>query len=219
MSTPERSQEQREVPLAGPGAAPDELHELTGDQAPGDQVAFLRQDEVDDLGQLTDTDVYEGELEAGVHDDLPQEPVAENLELLTELELRAGETSNPDVAAEEGMTYVPPTDPPVVPSDDPQGAEVAAGFGATATDEPYDENHRSTALSSEDEMSARVREALRADAATSRYADSVSIGTRGRTVALRGVVDDVDDTYNVVEVVSRVSGVDEVIEELDVRGL
>jgi osmotically-inducible protein OsmY len=45
------------------------------------------------------------------------------------------------------------------------------------------------------------------------------IGTRGGTVAVRGLVDDIDDTDNVVEVISRVSGVDEVIDELEVRGV
>ena len=150
---------------------------------------------------------------------IDDEEPAENLEALTARELRAGETANPDVAAEEGMTYVPPTDPPVVPSDDPQGAQVAAGFRSTSAEEPYDAEHSGAALPNEDEMSARVREALRADSATSRYADSLAIGTRGRTVAVRGVVEDLDDTDNVVEVVSRVSGVAEVIEELEVRGL
>jgi hypothetical protein len=185
-----------------------------------DQVAYRRSDEVDRLGELTDTEIYQGELEAGVSDDLPQEPEAENLELLTELELRAGETDNPDVAAEEGMTYVPPTDPPVVPDpDDPQGIQVAAGFGATAEAEPYDADHHSETLASDDEMATRVREALRADATTSVFAETLAIGTRGSTVAVRGVVDDIDDTDNVVAVISRVTGVDEVLDELEVRGV
>lgn len=184
-----------------------------------DQVAYRRSDEVDRLGELTDTDIYQGELEAGVHDDLPTEPDAQNLELLTELELRAGETDDANVAAEEGMTYVPPIDPPVIPSDDPQGIDVAAGFGSSALDEPYDRDHRAEALTAEDDMSARVREALRADSLTSRYADSVVIGTRGGVVALRGVVDDVDDTDHMAAVAARVSGVAEVIDELEVRAL
>lgn len=185
-----------------------------------DQVAYRRSDEVDRLGELTDTEIYQGELEAGVNDDLPSEPEAQNLELLTERELRAGETSDPNVAAEEGEVYVPPTDPPVVPDpDDPQGAQVAAGFGATAIDEAYDADHHSQAVSNDDEMATRVREALRADASTSAYAESIAIGTRGSTIAVRGVVDDVDDTDNVVAVIRRVTGVDEVVDELEVRGI
>ena len=76
--------------------------------------AYLTTDEVDTLGELTDTEIYEGELEAGVHDDLPGEPLEANLEMMTELELRDGETADPNVAAEEGLAWVPPIDPPVV---------------------------------------------------------------------------------------------------------
>ena len=208
-----------DAPLQPPDAdLEDKGRELSGDQAEGDQVAFVRQAEVSDLDEpVRHTEIYEGELEAGAHGDLSGD---ENLELLTELELRAGETDNPDVAAEEGLTYIPPIDPPVVPSADrPEGIEIAAGFGTSALDEPYDMSHPSDTISDEDEMSARVREALRADAATSRYADLVAIGTSGTVVALRGVVDDLDDSDNLAAVASRVSGVSEVVDELEVRGL
>jgi hypothetical protein len=209
-------------PLNPPDVEVEELRrELAGDQPDGDQVAFFRQDEVGTLGEgLNDVEVYEGELEAGVHDHMPGEPAAENLELLTEHELREGETDNPDVAAEEGLTYVPPIDPPVIPDpDDPQGVQIAAGFGTTALDEPFDADHHSETLSNDDEFAERVREALRADATTSAYAESLAIGTRDGTVAVRGVVDDIDDTDNVVEVIGRVTGVVEVLDELEVRGV
>ncbi len=181
-----------------------------------DQVAYRRQDEVDDRGGLTDTEIYQGELEAGSG---PGADV-ESLEDLTDLDLRSGETDDPNVAAEEGLTYVPPIDPPVVPSaDSPGGLEVAAGFASSALDEPYDEDHRGELLSDEDDVASRVREALRADSATSRYADDMIIGTRGGTVVLRGRVEDLVDTDEVVAVAERVTGVREVIEELEVDAL
>ncbi len=31
-------------------------------------------------------------------------------------------------AQQQGLVYVPPDDPPILPSDDPQGIEIAAGF-------------------------------------------------------------------------------------------
>ena len=78
------------------------------------------------------------------------------------MELRDGETDDANVASEEGLTYIPPVDPPVVPDpDDPQGARIASGFGLSAEDEPYDLSHHSALLSSEDEMVERIREALR----------------------------------------------------------
>lgn len=200
-----------EIPLNPPDVPLDELgRELTGDQPEGDQVAWLREGELDTADDVTDTEMYEG----GIDSD------AEGaLESLTDTDLRAGETGDPTVAAEEGLTWIAPIDPPVIPSDDPGGLEIAAGFGITGSDGQIDGDHPGELLYDEDEMSARVREALRADAATSRYADEIAIGTIGSTVALRGVVDDIEDTDNLLEVAGRVSGVEDVIDELDVRAL
>jgi hypothetical protein len=182
--------------------------------------AYLTTEEVDTLGQLTDTEIYEGELEAGVSDDLPGQPAEDNLETLTELELRDGETADPNVAAEEGLTWVPPIDPPVIAdAEDPQGAVVAAGFGTDANAEPYDADHHSELLPADDEFGERIREALRADSASSRYADTIFIGTRGGSVVVRGTVEDVEDTDNVAAVISNVTGVTEVVDELEVAAL
>jgi hypothetical protein len=186
----------------------------------GRDRAYLTTDEVDTLGELTSTDIYEGELEAGAHDDSPNEAAEDNLESLVETELRAGETANADVAAEEGLTWIPPIDPPVVPDrDNPEGIQVAAGFGAEANVEPFDADHHSELLTASDEFEERVREALRANSATSRYAEDIVIGTRDGTVVVRGTVDDIDDTDNVAEVISNVAGVTEVIDELEVAGV
>jgi hypothetical protein len=69
-----------ETPLNAPDVPVEEMgRELSGDQPAGDQEAYVRQDEIDQLGSLTDTEIYQGELEAGVHDDLPSEPVSKNL--------------------------------------------------------------------------------------------------------------------------------------------
>jgi osmotically-inducible protein OsmY len=184
--------------------------QMTGDQAEGDQVAYLREGELDTDDDVTDTEMYEGEADSGAEG---------ALESLTELDMRAGETSDPEVAAEEGMTWVPPVDPPVIPADNAEGLEMAAGFGTTGFDGQIDEDHRAEDLTDEDEVSARVREALRADAATSRYADQLAIANASGVVAIRGLVDDIDDTDNVLEVAARVSGVRDVLDELDVRAL
>jgi len=210
-----------ETPLNPPDVSMDEMGgQMTGDQAEGDQVAYVRQGEIDDLGTMRDTAIYEGELEAGVYDDLPTESETENLEDLTALEMRAGETSNPDIAAEEGLTWVPPIDPPVIPSEeDPQGLEVAAGFGVSSLAEPYDTDHHSEPVTDDDEITERVHEALRADSATSAIAQRIKVGLRDSTVVLRGEVDDLVDVDEVVAVVERVSGVTEVIDEIEVAAL
>jgi hypothetical protein len=186
--------------------------ELAGDQADGDQVFYRRSDEVDTTdAELTDTELYEG---------LLGRSEISTIEDLAQAELRSDETDDPMVASQEGLAYVPPMDPPVATDpDDPQGLRVAAGFGMSADDEPYDSDHHSELLPVSDEFEARIREALRADASTTAYADLLAIGTRNRTVAVRGLVDDIDDSDNVVDVISRVTGVDEVIDELEIRGV
>ncbi|MDP8905518.1 MAG: hypothetical protein M3N29_09470 [Chloroflexota bacterium] len=217
MDDAQRDRLPRETPLNPPAPNLDELpRQLTGDQAEGDQVAYRREDEVEHEATETSwTEIYQGELEAS-----GAEAIDEPVQGLGSTELREGETDDPNVAAEEGLTWVPPIDPPVVPDeDDREDLSMAAGFGVSAIDEPYDAEHSSAPLASEDEMSALVRDALRADAATSRYADEIAIGTIGRSVALRGVVDDIDDSDNLVEVAGRVVGIDNVIDELEVRAL
>ena len=213
--------QQAETPPNPPDVSVEEMgRELSRDQLEGHQVAYVRQSEIDDLGTMRDTAIYEGELEAGVHDDLPTEPEAENLEDLTALEMRAGETANPDIAAEEGLAWVPPIDPPVIPSEeDPQGLAVAAGFGVDSLAEPYDADHHSEALTDTDDLEERIHEALRADSATSGMAQRIQVALRGGTVSLRGEVEDLVDTDEVVAVVERVTGVTEVIDEIEVAAL
>jgi hypothetical protein len=194
----------------------DKLRQLAGDRAPEDQGAPIDADDTDNLGTLTSTGVYEAELAAGVDAELPDE--YENLELLTELELRDGETQDAMEAVEEGYTYVPPIDPATTPGST-QNAEVASGLGVSALDDPYDQDHHSSFLSGDDEVSARVREALRADSSTTQYADRVAIATSGGVVTLRGVVDDLVDSDNLLAVAEYVQGVDEVVDELRVKGI
>jgi len=206
-----------EVPLNPPDVEPEEKpRQLAGEEPRLDQDAVLDATQIDGLGSIDSTEIYEGELEAGVDDDLPTG--AESLEDLTTRELRAGETSSPDVAAEEGETYVAPFDPPVVADrGDPEGARIAAGFGTSALDEPYDADHHTTSLPEDDEVSARVREALVADSRTSRLADRIDVETAGGTVVLRGTVDDLDDGDLLAEVASAVRGVTDVRDQTDIR--
>jgi hypothetical protein len=208
-----------DTPLNPPSPPIEEqLRDMAGYRPADDQGEMPEADTIDDLGQITSTGVYEGELEAGTADDLPGEPAADNLEMLTELELRAEETDDPMQAVEEGLTYVPPIDPPTIPGG-LDNAEIASGLGISALDEPYDEDHHDSFLPSDDEMAARVREALRADSSTTQYADRIAIAARRGVVILRGEVDDMVDSDNLLAVAEYVAGVSEVVDELRVRGL
>ena len=172
--------------------------------------AYLTEDELDTSAEVTDTEIYEGEADSDVA----------NLESLAELEMRSGETDDPNVAAEEGLAWVPPIDPPVIADEsDPEGVRIAAGFGVDAQADPYDLDHQGEVIALTDEFEERIRDALTADASTSRYADQIVIGTRGGKVVVRGMVDDIDDTDNVAAVISNVAGVTEVVDELEVAGV
>lgn len=208
------------VPLNPPEPeGEDKVRQLMGEKPVEDQSAVLDASDIDSLGALTATELYEGETGASLENESQSGGNDESLDMLTELELRADETDDVMEAIEEGYTYIPPIDPPIVPNDSDAGAEVANGFGVSALDEEYTADTHGAALLSDDEVAARVRDALRNDSSTSAYAAHVAIEVRDGVVTLRGVVDDLDDTDNMAAVAEYVEGVDEVIDELEVRGL
>lgn len=195
--------------------SPEDVAALEGTPSPSDQDAFVEPFEIERADAPTDTEVYEGNLEAGVAP-APGDPLDE----LTMLDDRPGETDDPNVAAEEGETWVPPVDPPVVAdATAPDQMTIAAGFGETAQDEPFDADHHAEALTQDDEVTARVREALLADARTSRLAERVGVDTEAGTVTIAGTVDDIEDGDLLMEVASEVTGVADVVDETDVEGL
>jgi hypothetical protein len=202
---------------------PDTASEVDPDVAqllglrPADADAMPTSDELDGRGEITDTRIYQGDLEARPPDSDQPDDASRNLESLAAADLRDGETDDPMEAAEEGLTWIPPTDPPL--RIDADGPEVAAGFGTSATDEPFDQDHHGEALPAVDEVEARVLEALRADAATAGIADDLVIDAEGARVILAGSVDDVEDEDAVVAVAEAVSGVREAVSRLEVRGL
>ena len=235
-----------DTPLNPPDAPIErKLRELAGERPDDEQTAYIEWSQVDTLHEPTPTEVDEGELPAGADDEAPEqaalrEMVAEvaegepapdgdeqlldeieRLDLLTELELRAEETSDPMEAVEEGYAYVPPIDPPTVPghAGSRANAEIGSGLGLSALDEPYDENHHGSFLPEDDEITARVRDALRADSSTWFYADRIRVATRGGVVTLSGLVDDLIDSDNLVAVADYVAGVVEVVDNLRVRRL
>ncbi len=207
------SETRRETPDPDDVARIEEIADLQGDAMPIDQDAFLDPDEIEKHREPTQTELDRGESVPDREGDLG---LASTFDLLAAEELREGETDDPDVATEEGLTYVPPSDPPTrADEEEPGGIEIAAGAAVSALSEPYDEDHESELLSDESDLTARIREALEADAATTDLADRLIIGTRDSTVVVRGVVDDIDDGDNIAAVIERVTGVEEVIDETE----
>lgn len=217
--------EDTQAPVRDDPAQPDTAAEVDPDVAqllglrPADAGPFPTADEVDTLGEITDTRIYEGELEARAPGgDQPDEDPAQNLESLVADELRDGETDDAMEAAEEGLTWVPPIDPPIR-ADERGDAEIAAGFGTSATDEPFDEDHHATLLPAHDEVEARVIEALRADSATTGFVDGLEIDAEAGQITIQGAVDDIVDEEAIIAVVESVSGVTSVDSKLVIAAL
>jgi BON domain len=197
---------------------PEEAAEIGGLRPP-DADSLPTLDELDDLGEISDTRTYMGELEARpVDSDQPDEARWDNTESLEATEPRSGETDDPTEAAEEGLTWIPPTDPPVS-ANGREGPEIAAGFGMTSIDEPFDADHHARALDDVDERAGRVLDALRADAATSGLVDGLGVSSDGGRVVIEGTVTDLDDEDAVVAVAERATGVTSVTSRIRVASL
>lgn len=193
----------------------EEIQALQGEELPIDQDAFLEPGEMEERREPTRTELDQGDPLTDPR--IAHGEIASLDGLAMEAALREGETDDAGVAAQEGLTWVPPIDPPVVPSrDSTESVEMAAGFGVDALADPYDDSHRSGEPGgAEGDLTERVRDALRADAATSVVEDQLVIGVRGETVVVRGVVDDVDTSDDIVAVIERVAGVTEVVDETE----
>lgn len=191
----------------------DDIIELQGDVPPAEQDAVLDPDQIEHarVPTMTELDGF-----YPIPDPAAAGSDADLLDGLDLDDLRDGETDDPGVAAQEGLTYVPPIDPPVrADPEEPDGVIIAAGPAVSAESDPYDDDHRSSDLPAESDLTDRIRSALRADSATAELADRVLIGTRGSTVVVRGVVDDLSDSDALAEVIERVDGVEEVIDETE----
>jgi hypothetical protein len=192
------------------------LQALEGEEMPAEQDTVVDPDEVEERRVPTQTELDRLDPDGRVEGDADE---IEGLAGGGNGELREGETDDPDVAAEEGLSWVPPIDPPVVATPWSADPVVAAGTGVSALDESYDDDNAGELNTEEGDRNERIREALRADSATSRLADGLVIAVVGATAIIRGVVDDDDDGDAIVAVVERVPGIDEVLDETTYPGL
>jgi len=113
----------------------------------------------------------------------------------------------------EGEAYVPPTDP-VVSSEGPGEVAVLGGFTPTSMSETRVEPSAMDNQLGDEAIADAIRRELHEDAATSDLAIDVEV--RLGVARLRGAVSGLEDAENAEEVASRVPGVREVVEELEV---
>ncbi|HEX5414224.1 MAG TPA: BON domain-containing protein [Chloroflexota bacterium] len=138
--------------------------------------------------------------------------------LQTDFDEDVGTTDTAEAAA-DNVPYFPPTDPPVVraPRAD-EGYQVAGGFAETALDAPIElEQLPRRLLTGDDEIARLVRMALREDAGTTDL--PIHVRVRHGVVFLRGVVQSLAEVELAEGVASRVPGVEEVQDELEVVGI
>ena len=134
--------------------------------------------------------------------------------LFDPIEAPGASSSEADDPAESGEVYTPPTDP-VVTTGLHGEARVLNGFdsGEDLTVEPSALDGRP----GDEALADAVRRELAEDAATTDL--EIVVAVRNGVAHLRGLVPDLDDADNAEAVASRVPGIREVVEELDVANV
>jgi osmotically-inducible protein OsmY len=126
----------------------------------------------------------------------------------------AGPGNSEDDEVESGdEVYTPPIDP-VVSTDTHGRAHVLGGFGS---DEEVAVESSSDGQPGDEALADAVRRELAEDSATADL--TIFVAVRNGVAHLRGQVPDLDDADNAEEVASRVPGIREVVEELDVSNV
>jgi hypothetical protein len=128
-----------------------------------------------------------------------------------------GSTENVHLSMDQGLVYTPPVDPPVIPSDDPQGIEIAAGFAPSMDDTDLEAEDLPDRVDDNDaDLEDQIRNALRYSSETTTL-DNVRVYVRNGIVYLRGTVDTDEDADIVEDLVLDIDGVMDVENELEVE--
>ena len=127
-----------------------------------------------------------------------------------------GSTDNVQMAMDQGLVYTPPYDPPVIPSDDLQGAEIAAGFASSIEESGIEVEDLPDLDDDQDaEIEEDLRRALQVNSETT-HLDDVRIYVRDSIAYLRGTVQDDEDLELVEDFIRDLDVVDDVRNELEV---
>jgi hypothetical protein len=129
-----------------------------------------------------------------------------------------GSTHNPFVADQQGLSYSPPTDPPVLPNEeDPQGAEVAAGFAPSMEDTNPDTEDLPPRTEDMDlDLQDDIYIAL-GDNSETQNLTNIKVQVRGGVVSLLGTVPSQQDMALVYEIVQGLDGVREIRNHLSTK--
>lgn len=127
-----------------------------------------------------------------------------------------GSTTNPHQAQEQGLVYDPPTDPPVLPSDDRQGAEIAVGFASSMEEIDPGVTDLPERVDNQDlDLEQDIRIALKNNSETAHLSD-VEVSVQNGVARLYGSVFSEDDIAIVHYFLRDLKGVREVRSRLQV---
>lgn len=130
-----------------------------------------------------------------------------------------GSTENPTLAQKQGLVYDPPQDPPVLPSNDPQGTRVAAGFaGAMEETEMHAERIPARVSGNDLDLAEKVDIMLRNNSETANL-HNIEVSVDHGVVHVTGTVDIATDRTIVDEVIRGMDGIIDVRNELEVASL
>ncbi len=130
-----------------------------------------------------------------------------------------GSAYYPLEAQQQGLVYIPPDDPPVLPSDDLQQVEMAAGFGKDVEFEDPRARRSPDRLKGNDwDLQAEIMSILHKSSLTNQMTD-VQVRVRNGVAHLSGAVETLDDVDVVCSVVQTAPGITDVQEELIVTSL
>jgi hypothetical protein len=191
----------------------EELREMAGYRSEDDQgLGVISASELDTVGNPTITDLYQMDNDERRDMVDPEDASDDSLDDLTSANLRDGETDDVMEAIEEGLTYVPPIDPPLqADADSADEVAVVNGFALDA-----DEEGNETVAS----LARQVHVHLLHDAGTSQIAQRIRVReTSPGVIHLHGEIDDLTDEDLVIGVAEDVEGIEEVVSHLTVRGL
>ena len=145
------------------------------------------------------------------------EDVAEGVDLFPDFSAEVG-SGNVMEAGAEAEPYFPATDPVVEPDDSSDGVEIVGGFDQSAGEDAVRASLPQSGIpQGDDEIREGVIAALRSDAATTDL--DIDVSVVDRVVFLRGTVSSLEEADLAESVASRVPGIEEVREELNIAGM
>jgi hypothetical protein len=130
-----------------------------------------------------------------------------------------GHTFNPEEAEEQGLVYTPPTDPPVLPSDDPQGVDIATGYAPSMEDADPDVEDLPPEVDDSDLDlldAPRVEIALRNNSET-QHLTKIKVQVSSGVVTLLGSVPGDEDIDLVYAILNDLDGVVEIRDYLSIE--